>query len=104
MVKAKEENHWKQVTPDMMSEEEDENGEFIRHRPQWRSTSFNVFVEKLDKRYKLKHEKTLAKPRSYGTVNADKISPANIPSWMIDSTLTDPEPIDSDSNDSEEDV
>ena len=52
------ENHWKQVTPDMMSEE-DENGEFIRHRPQWRSTSFNVFVEKLDKRYKLKHEKTL---------------------------------------------
>ena len=40
MVKAKEENHWKQVTPDMMSEEEDENGEFIRHRPQWRYTSF----------------------------------------------------------------
>lgn len=34
MVKAKEENHWKQVTPDMMSEEEDQNGEFIRHHPQ----------------------------------------------------------------------
>ena len=33
MVKAKEAKIWKQVTPDMMSEEEAEGDEFIRHRP-----------------------------------------------------------------------
>ena len=81
MVKPGEAKNWKQVTPDMMSEEEAEGEEFIRHRPDWRSPSFNIFIEKLEKRYK-KKKKSLAKPRSYGN-EVSKLPPSDISSWMI---------------------
>ena len=72
----------KKVTPDMMSEEEADDTEFIRHRPSWRSQVFNRFIEKLDSRFKSKHSsKSLAKPRSYGTPHG-KPAPGCIPSWM----------------------
>ena len=86
MVKAKEAKTWRMVTPDMMSEEEAEGNEFIRHRPDWRSHRFNKFIEKLDNRYKSKHEKMLAKPRTYGDVVV-KSFPDGIPSWMCE-TIT----------------
>ena len=68
----------------MMSEEEDSeagDSEFIRHRPQWRSHQFNRFINKLDKRFKSKHAKSLAKPRSYGSPNSAP-APMGVPSWM----------------------
>ena len=37
MMKTKEKTHWKDVTADMMSEEEPDGDEFIRHCPSWRS-------------------------------------------------------------------
>ena len=79
MVKKKE---WKHVTPDMMSEE-DNNSEFIRHSPSWRSQPLNQFLKKLETRFKLKHEKSLAKPRSYGS-QKNISAPIGIPSWMIE--------------------
>lgn len=48
MVKTKEKTHWKEVTADMMSEEEPDGDEFIRHRPSWRSPFLNRFVTKLE--------------------------------------------------------
>ena len=82
MVKPREIKHWKDITPDMMSEEEAEGDDFIRHRPTWRSSSLNKFLEKLDSRFKAKHQKSLAKPRSYGSPS-DKPASDDIPSWLL---------------------
>ena len=83
MLKAREMDKWKNVTPDMMSEEElGEEDTFIRHRPSWRSQTFNKFIKKLDRRFKSKHaSKSLAKPRSYGTPH-NKSAPCSISSWI----------------------
>ena len=81
-MKARESVVWKVITPDMMSEEEDEGEEFIRHRPDWRSASFNRFIEKLEQRFKSKNPQSLAKSRSYGDPLC-KSAPSGIPSWMI---------------------
>ena len=66
----------------MMSEEEGDNDSFIRHRPSWRSSSLNRFLEKLENRYKSKHPNSLAKPCTYGDP-VQKIPPSGTPSWMI---------------------
>lgn len=81
MVKARKDKSWKLVSPDMMSEEEAE-GDFVRHRPSWRSATFNRFFENLENHYKSKHEKTLAKPRRYGNPVQREVPPG-IPSWML---------------------
>ncbi|CAI8031455.1 hypothetical protein GBAR_LOCUS17848 [Geodia barretti] len=81
-VKAKEAKNWKFITPDMMSEEEEEGGSFIRHKPSWRSNTLNRFLEKLERRFKEKHPNSLAKPRTYGEP-IQKAPPAGIPSWMV---------------------
>ena len=47
-----------------MSEEEDDDGTFIRHRYAWRSHSFN---EKLEERIGRSGKKTLARKRTYGS-------------------------------------
>ena len=47
MVKKKELKNWKHVTPDMMSEDEDNNSELIRHSPLWRSQPLNQFLKNL---------------------------------------------------------
>lgn len=87
MVKKKEMKLWKDITPDMMSEEEEVQSEgsgdsFIRHRPQWRSKRFSRFLTKLDNRFKSKHAKSLAKPRSYGSQSNGR-APSGAPSWIL---------------------
>ncbi len=83
MVKAREAKSWKLISPDMMSEEEAEGDDFVRQQPSWKSATLNRFFEKLENRYKSKHEKTLAKPRRY--VNpVQREAPPGIPSWMLD--------------------
>ena len=82
MVKTTEMKYWKHVTPDMMSEEEPDGDEFVRHSPSWQSWRFKGFLDKLDHRFKSKHTNSLAKPRSYGTPR-EKATPDGIPSWMI---------------------
>ena len=81
MIKSRESTHWKAVSADMMSEEEPSGEEFIRHTPSWRSPFLNRFITKLEKRFLKKHEKSLAKPRRYGSP-VKKPAPAGIPSWM----------------------
>ena len=87
VVKEKEAEKWKHVTPDM-SEEEEEGDSFIRHQPSWRSDIFNHFLEKLEGRYKAKHARSLAKPRTYGEP-VQKPPPASAPSWMVRQHCTD---------------
>ncbi len=41
---------WSQVRPEMMSEEEEENGVFVRRPPSYRSDSLNTFIDKLEYR------------------------------------------------------
>ena len=96
MVKKKEAKNWKYVTPDMMSEEEPDTADsgFICHRPLWRLERLNRFLEKLENRFKSKHEKSLAKPRSYGSPN-NVPAPSSIPSWMTVSDSSAPGPADS---------
>ena len=81
MVKAREKTHWKEVTADMMSEEEPDGDEFVRHRPSWRSPFLNRFVAKLENRFIKKNAKSLAKPRRYGSI-INRLAPTGIPSWM----------------------
>ena len=82
VVKPKEAKNWKFITPEMMSEEEEDGDSFIRHRPSWRSSTLNRFLEKLENRYKSKHPKSLAKPRTYGDP-VQKIPPSGAPLWMV---------------------
>ena len=46
------------------------------------------FLDKLDSRFKTKHKKFLAKPRSYGNPS-NKPAPDDIPTWMLISSLGD---------------
>ena len=47
-VKAgREAERWKEVTADMMSDEEKKGVVYVRHRPQYRSDRFNTFIDKL---------------------------------------------------------
>ena len=70
------------MTPELMSEEEEDDNGFVRHRPSWRSTSMNRLIDKLDHRHMLHNKKTTAKPRIYGD-EILKPTPSDIPSWMI---------------------
>ena len=46
-VRDREQDYWKDVTPDMMSDEEKQGDVFIHHQPSYRSTKF---LNKLDQR------------------------------------------------------
>ena len=61
-MKTKEKTHWKDVTADMMSEEEMDGGEYILHHPSWRSPFLNSFLTIPENRLIKKHGKSLAKP------------------------------------------
>ena len=73
----------------MMSEEEDDDGTFIRHRYAWRSHSFNQFIEKLEERIGRSGKKTLARKRTYGSP-INEPPPPHCQEWM----KSDPAPVD----------
>ena len=79
--KSVELNLWRHITPDMMSEEEEDGDGFVRHSFSWRSQVLNNFLIKLDKRLNTGNPKILAKKRVYGDV-IEKPAPANVPLWM----------------------
>ena len=87
-VRQKEQKHWKHVTADMMSEEEESGDGFIRHQPSWRSGVFNRFIEKIDHRLSKKGGKTVARRREYGDKCVRPI-PTDIPDWMKESACSD---------------
>ena len=88
-MKSREQRKWEELSPDTMSEEEenDDDGTFIRHRYSWRSTVLNNFIDKLEQRV-AKSKKTLARKRVYGT-QLDQNPPANALEWMkVDTSPT----------------
>ena len=65
----------------MMSEEEPDGDEFVRHRPSWRSPFLNLFVTKLENCFIKIDGKSLANPRRLRSL-IDRPAPAGIPSLM----------------------
>ena len=80
-VKQKELKHWKHVTAEMMSEEEESGDGCVRHRPVWRS---QVFIGKIDCRLAKNCTKTVARRREYGE-KCVKPMPKDIPDWLKES-------------------
>ena len=79
--KSAELNLWRYITPDMMSEEEEDGDGFVRHSFSWRSHVLNSFLVKLDKRLSAGNPKVLLKKRVYGDI-LEKPAPDNVPLWM----------------------
>ena len=55
---------WQHITPEMMSEEEEDGDGFVRLSLSWRSQTLNNFFVKLDKRLSMGNPKILAKNMS----------------------------------------
>ena len=73
--------YWDAVTAEMMSEEETgEEGNYIRHRPGWRSTNFNKIIDMLD--VPREGLKSLAKPRQLGSPSTSS-PPSFAKKWML---------------------
>ncbi len=81
-VTDSEMNLWENITPNMMSDEEEVNGEFKIHRPGWRSSDFNGFLERLDARATLANSKRPRYDRCIGTpIKVDP--PQDAEPWMV---------------------
>ena len=46
--KRKESDRWNSISPEMMSDEEKRGSVYVRHQPEYRSETFNLFMKKLD--------------------------------------------------------
>ena len=81
-VKEKEQEYWKHITPDMMSDEEKKGGVFIRHQPSYRSKALSSFLMKLDRRAA---EKSTHQPRSTREVGSpvNRLPPPKCKTWMV---------------------
>ena len=83
-MKPSEAGYWKDITADMMSEEEKEDSGFIRHPPKYRSNNFNKFLKKLDDRYerRIKSSNQPRLPRKLGSPR-EKDVPIYTKMWLI---------------------
>ena len=82
MRAGKEFSHWKDVTAEMMSDEEKVDDIYIRHRPSYRSEKFCNLLIKLDERLAAKgnnHARFKWQERSV----AEKVAPLNCKPWMV---------------------
>ena len=83
MVKeGKEATLWAEVTPEMMSDEEQEEDYYMRHPPSYRSKALHQFITKLDTR--LDKEKG-THPRMERRLGSpiDKAIPSRFKKWTI---------------------
>ena len=85
-VRDREQDYWKDVTPDMMSDEEKQGDVFVRHQPSYRSTTFTKFLNKLDKRAAAKSSHQPQTNRELGSP-VEKPIPPMCKQWMINSEL-----------------
>lgn len=81
-VKDREQDYWKQITPDMTSDEEKRGDMFIRHQPSYRSIKLTKFLNKLDKRSTQKVTHQPRTNRKLGTP-VKKAIPPTCKEWMI---------------------
>ena len=82
VVGPKETKRWAEVTPSMMSDEEEQGETYIRHPPLYRSTLLSEFIEKLESRY---DKRSSIHPRKMRVLGApvDVPVPAEAKKWMI---------------------
>ena len=57
MKKGREVELWEDVTPEMMSEEEEDGEGYVRHPPSYRSEGLTKFITKLDQRLDMRQSK-----------------------------------------------
>lgn len=83
MVKSgKERELWKDVTIDMMSDEEKRGEIYVRHPPAYRSTALSKFISKLDNRCDKKMSAHPRVKRNLGTPLRVQ-TPACAKKWMV---------------------
>ena len=85
VVGPKETKRWAEVTPSMMSDEEEQGETYIRHPPLYRSTLISQFIEKLESRYEKRSSNHPRKKRVLGAP-VDIPVPAEAKKWMIQPT------------------
>lgn len=85
---SKEEQYWKDFTPDMMSEEERVGDKYVRHPPSYRSKKASRFIDKLDARLsstsdRARFNRVIGSPRN-------RPAPLRAKKWTINiqSTIT----------------
>lgn len=82
--KGKEAKFWKDITIDMMSDEEKQDNVYVRHPPSYHSDTLNTYIEKLDERSAsvtgshAKFERKIGSP-------IEKTAPQGTRKWMLKS-------------------
>ena len=79
---AKEVEHWKELTADMMSDEELVGEKYIRHPPSYRLQTLINFIGKLDE-HSEKQKKIIPRTKHELGSPVHKAVPSNAKKWMI---------------------
>jgi len=77
---------WLQVQPVMMSDEEEIEGKFKVHRPEWHSDDFNDFMDALDARALAAQGKARPRIARYSGTPCKSQPPPNTSLWMLSTT------------------
>ena len=80
--KGTEASLWADVTPEMMSEEELDEGVYVRHQPSYRSEALQRFINKLDARLDAEKGTHPRLERRLGSPHV-KSAPVVTNSWVI---------------------
>ena len=84
VIGSREAKRWSEVTPSMMSDEEEQGDTYIRHLPLYRSTLLSQFIDKLDGRHE-KRNSGANHPRKQRVLgcSVDVPIPSDAKKWMI---------------------
>ena len=77
---------WADVFPEMMSDEDKEGEEYVRHQPSYRSKALNNFISKLDERLESSKDKHPRIARSLGSPH-NKPIPEGCKKWVLKKEL-----------------
>ena len=89
MKAGREAERWKDVTAEMMSDEEKREDVYVRHRPDYRSDRFNSFIDKLDQRCEKKATSHHARFKRRVGTPLKTPQPQHVKSWMVKELTTD---------------
>ena len=89
MKAGREAEKWRDVTAEMMSDEEKRGDVYVRHRPDYRSDRFNTFIDKLDKRCEEKATSHHARFKRRVGTPLKTPQPQQVKSWMVKELATD---------------
>ena len=82
VLAGKESFYWKDITAEMMSDEESVDDNYLRHRPSYCSEKFHNLIIKLDERAASKGKNHTRFKWQEGSV-VEKTAPKNYKPWMI---------------------